>query len=245
MTTPGSSPRARGTPLQALDAGGLARFIPAGAGNTTNSTAVSSPTAVHPRGRGEHNTPESIANGQIGSSPRARGTHHEHPQRRRQPRFIPAGAGNTVVTGEEGGLPAVHPRGRGEHATVTGLAATSAGSSPRARGTHIRWLRIGATDRFIPAGAGNTLPPPPPPPLPSSPVTVHPRGRGEHDAITAHMHYGVGSSPRARGTHPGQLRGGVPLRFIPAGAGNTAIYLGGVPLWPVHPRGRGEHSMES
>ncbi len=74
----GSSPRARGT--QRISGGnvGLARFIPAGAGNTERRMAPWSRMSVHPRGRGEHPLPSRPLSSSFGSSPRARGTHFLH-----------------------------------------------------------------------------------------------------------------------------------------------------------------------
>jgi len=54
-----------------------------------------------------------------------------------------------------------------------------------------------------------------------------------------------GSSPRARGTLNGVADPRVELRFMPAGAGNTGLPEAGEHLWPVHPRGRGEHEVVS
>ena len=50
----GLSPLARGTPKQRCNTGENARFIPAGAGNTSSDPDVLSAQAVYPRWRGEH-----------------------------------------------------------------------------------------------------------------------------------------------------------------------------------------------
>ncbi|ESG53350.1 hypothetical protein SEEM162_19009, partial [Salmonella enterica subsp. enterica serovar Senftenberg str. 316235162] len=71
-------------------------------------------------------------------------------------RFIPAGAGNTMLSGIVRSLAAVYPRWRGEH-RVSNLTATAInGLSPLARGTRDFHSRVELPDRFIPAGAGNT-----------------------------------------------------------------------------------------
>ena len=53
-TLVGSSPLARGTPTSSPHHERGQRFIPARAGNTSITPAVSGPSAVHPRSRGEH-----------------------------------------------------------------------------------------------------------------------------------------------------------------------------------------------
>ena len=143
------------------------RFIPACAGNSLRREHRSCQRAksgsVHPRVRGEHSASASILVVHIGSSPRARGTPLPEVRRRRQPRFIPACAGNTKA-----GL-------------LGQLAISYAGSSPRVRGEH----RVAKTllfeihpQRFIPACAGNTNTQP----ASLVPRSVHPRVRGEHIA---------------------------------------------------------------
>ena len=90
---------------------------------------------------------------------------------------------------------------------------------------------------LIPASAGNT----PHQAHRSRSFSVHPRGRGEHTVVELVNCSTHGSSPRARGTLNGVADPRVELRFIPAGAGNTGLPEAGEHLWPVHPRGRGEH----
>ena len=136
VTLHGSSPRARGTRQRRVAFGDGARFIPAGAGNT------SAVWSVAPRW--------------CGSSPRARGTLHQREGDRRFGRFIPAGAGNTIFPMPSCDQCRVHPRGRGEHSRRRFARYFPTGSSPRARGTRRAVaLEVGG-GRFIPAGAGNT-----------------------------------------------------------------------------------------
>ncbi len=91
--------------------------------------------------------------------------------------------------------------------------------------------------RFIPAGAGNTRT--------NSTCSfvspVYPRWRGEHTLPyrTNQMMHGL--SPLARGTQPLVWRDKKNLRFIPAGAGNTAAQHKECWFQPVYPRWRGEH----
>ena len=192
-----------------------------------------------------------------GSSPRARGTLGELLLQLAIGRFIPAGAGNTSPGRTARAPSPVHPRGRGEHAMAIPALWPVCGSSPRARGTLGYLARPARTPRFIPAGAGNTSS------IKFAPaeIAVHPRGRGEHRlsisvslALAVHPRgrgehpdgfgvavFKIGSSPRARGTPTLGDQGRDCWRFIPAGAGNTFLHFPVWPMWPVHPRGRGEH----
>ncbi len=92
------------------------------------------------------------------------------------------------------------------------------GSSPRVRGTRKEKGPPFRVSRFIPAGAGNTIPVQ----AEFDPGPVHPRGCGEHGGLIN----------ISRG----------PSRFIPAGAGNTRVIWSCRWLRSVHPRGCGEHS---
>ena len=172
-----------------------------------------------------------------GSSPQARGT----PILALLPcacrRFIPAGAGNTDATHRLFIQLSVHPRRRGEHSVGRAADLYSAGSSPQARGTLIAEDVQDGLRRFIPAGAGNTVAGV----AQAAGPAVHPRRRGEHVPIPSGRFIMTGSSPQARGTHYPSTPGVDDVRFIPAGAGNTAAPTSGVPTSAVHPRRRGEH----
>ena len=132
LSSDGSSPRARGTPIFGHDVHHV------------------STVSVHPRVRGEHWHSSLVLHPLrfIPASPR------RPPPRFR--RFIPACAGNTRCPAGATGSTTVHPRVRGEHSYEGWLESKKVGSSPRARGT----LQIGGwkppSRRFIPACAGNT-----------------------------------------------------------------------------------------
>ena len=157
VCTAGSSPQARGTPQLRAAHSDAQRFIPAGAGNTDLVAPQIVEGAVHPRRRGEHSEPLRVIDAVLGSSPQARGTRSRSHKNRRIGRFIPAGAGNTGDGGPEFALSAVHPRRRGEHSGYYVAGVMRGGSSPQARGTRqiVKIDQVG--ERFIPAGAGNTL----------------------------------------------------------------------------------------
>ncbi len=192
----GSSPRARGTRATVgLRRAGW-RFIPAGAGNTSEGMSERALSPVHPRGRGEHPLCAFTHASRVGSSPRARGTRPYPIPPLSRTRFIPAGAGNTNRQNTSTGFASVHPRGRGEHEYRYGDMYERSGSSPRARGTLFAVAWLDNRHRFIPAGAGNTASCN----APGCSQAVHPRGRGEHGLAWLDLVSDDGSSPRARGT---------------------------------------------
>ena len=99
----------------------------------------------------------------------------------------------------EMGFGAGEPRWSGEHGNLPTAALSSAGLSPLARGTRSPGSISTTTNRFIPAGAGNTIQG-----LRIKPIsTVYPRWRGEH--VVKDVEQDNQS------------------RFIPAGAGNTSV----------------------
>ncbi len=180
-----------------------------------------------------------LAGRQIGLSPLARGTRGSAVAAGPSSRFIPAGAGNTLLLDGYYRTAAVYPRWRGEHVLVSIFEKSVTGLSPLARGTLNNRGVIGSSLRFIPAGAGNT----PSYRRPALPCSVYPRWRGEHSLSRIMRHGSPGLSPLARGTHCcGGCRGDR-HRFIPAGAGNTVAFGTTLPARSVYPRWRGEHSF--
>ncbi len=169
---------ARGTRYRWRNAELLVRFIPADAGNTRQRMRPPTRSPVYPRWRGEHlrGTRERCFG--IGLSPLARGTLPETFHELAVTRFIPAGAGNTIIPSHAPCSHPVYPRWRGEHPFALDPVLRMSGLSPLARGTlRLRYSGI-VFRRFIPADAGNTH---------ASPVArphtpVYPRWRGEHGA---------------------------------------------------------------
>ncbi|SQY29868.1 Domain of uncharacterised function (DUF2825) [Escherichia coli] len=131
----------------------------------------------------------------------------------------------------------VYPRWRGEHFSEAVYEDKKFGLSPLARGTPPRTHEQAITDRFIPAGAGNT----------SCLMcrwpggTVYPRWRGEHPFIFVSSWRDLGLSPLARGTRTKYPSLNPRRRFIPAGAGNTIETFHAIKQAAVYPRWRGEH----
>ena len=91
--------------------------------------------------------------------------------------------------------------------------------------------------RFIPAGAGNTVPKS----SHTGASTVYPRWRGEHAESMHNFDRENGLSPLARGTQKDIRSPALPNRFIPAGAGNTSRCRSCSGSGPVYPRWRGDH----
>ena len=213
----GSSPPARGTQWCSLPQGSWRRVIPACAGNTGRRCWWRSVPPGHPRLRGEHAFVTSGVIQKLGSSPPARGTHHLSHLPHGSARVIPACAGNTRPSPLGCSRPAGHPRLRGEHFRSHLPHRLSPGSSPPARGTHVRADLAADARRVIPACAGNT----PPNGITVSSLPGHPRLRGEHAPDPDNLNPTGGSSPPARGTHQTELEVRSSTRVIPACAGNT------------------------
>ena len=116
------------------------------------------------------------------------------------------------------------------------MRASSAGSSPRVRGTLTRGIGDACGERFIPACAGNAR-------LHRGPVTkrpVHPRVCGERHFGSGRSFRLPGSSPRVRGTRVAPRFRQYVRRFIPACAGNALAMAIAAAGLAVHPRVCGE-----
>ena len=111
-----------------------------------------------------------------GLSPLARGTHILQNTRLISTRFIPAGAGNTLVLNRPALETPVYPRWRGEHAAIIQKRTQGIGLSPLARGTRLNMY------------------------IYSLPYPVYPRWRGEHQNAAQLVTQKCGLSPLARGT---------------------------------------------
>ena len=92
----GSSPHARGTLSDIMDAFRQRGIIPACAGNTSAPSAWPDTATDHPRMRGEHRSGIRPDDGAPGSSPHARGTPDGPSLRALGRGIIPACAGNTL-----------------------------------------------------------------------------------------------------------------------------------------------------
>ena len=131
----GSSPHARGTRVLLILGQPRQRFIPACAGNASAARRMAARRTVHPRMRGERSCWIWSMVRTCGSSPHARGTLTNHDNHDHLRRFIPACAGNAGSGYRPCRTTAVHPRMRGERASIHFDSAMCDGSSPHARGT--------------------------------------------------------------------------------------------------------------
>ncbi len=172
----------------------------------------------------------------VGLSPLARGTQVKRWHPFRLFRFIPAGAGNSVISPVSALLFTVYPRWRGELVTLPCIITASRGLSPLARGTHPAHSCVPYLNRFIPAGAGNSRTSAPS----ISATSVYPRWRGELFIAPSSSSALRGLSPLARGTLMIKAERWIAQRFIPAGAGNSGSSGRRIASRSVYPRWRGE-----
>ena len=214
-TVTASDPRPA-PPLPKPPGPAASRFIPARAGNARSSSS--------PASRSD------------GSSPRGRGTHRGGQANPYPSRFIPARAGNAHDLDRGAAEETVHPRAGGERGVMGPAVRRCVGSSPRGRGTRPAVAGRSGRLRFIPARAGNAIPPCDVTP----PRSVHPRAGGERSRRFWKRTGFSGSSPRGRGTRHPPVELLAEDRFIPARAGNAGERPPGAPMGPVHPRAGGE-----
>ena len=139
---PGSSPLARGLHHCPRDDGSALRIIPARAGFTPSPGAATAARRDHPRSRGVYSPPTGRGRRAPGSSPLARGLLIIYHSSSSIIRIIPARAGFTPHgrPGRSGRRD--HPRSRGVYPPSSTWATTARGSSPLARGLHLRILGI-------------------------------------------------------------------------------------------------------
>ena len=145
VTFSGSSPLARGLRSWWSPFWGLARIIPARAGFTPHHGSHECDGTDHPRSRGVYRLRLRIVAAARGSSPLARGLRRlQHFGRlsRRGRRIIPARAGFTRPSDAQVWRLTDHPRSRGVYNLFQTYDQPRTGSSPLARGLHLRILGI-------------------------------------------------------------------------------------------------------
>ena len=152
-----------------------------------------------------------------GSSPLARGLLPHGYGGFPRGRIIPARAGFTPEYSHAPKPPSDHPRSRGVYPRAPTTMLMTPGSSPLARGLHMRLEKGIVADRIIPARAGFTRSV-----RRSSPRAMdHPRSRGVYSRAAVAIARGDGSSPLARGLQINAKYGLDVIGIIPARAGFT------------------------
>ncbi len=213
----GLSPWVRGTHHYVVTHERDARFIPVGAGNSFTLHHRSPMRTVYPRGCGE--LAYNLAGGyfHIGLSPWVRGTRQTKLFLGSSTRFIPVGAGNSLLSACSLALSPVYPRGCGELLNIDLFASITGGLSPWVRGTQHLKKSQSEPCRFIPVGAGNSYSAE----IKQIDVTVYPRGCGELLLNKCSLSSSGGLSPWVRGTPSNYPLYQITHRFIPVGAGNS------------------------
>ena len=211
----GSSPLARGLPVDWLSADGAWRIIPARAGFTASPMRTLCAATDHPRSRGVYPMHRTGGAGRGGSSPLARGLLKPSPGTRASKRIIPARAGFTLGVGHRFVPFWDHPRSRGVYPVSPSYQRATPGSSPLARGLQaVAWMGDHPAG-IIPARAGFT--------------PAHPTRDGESR----------GSSPLARGLPAMASAQPARMGIIPARAGFTSYAVPRPCPRSDHPRSRG------
>ena len=134
-------------------------------------------------------------------------------------RLIPACPRNTSPSTRSPAISKAYPCLREERATNSVRYLRSDGSSPRARGTHIKCLSQHRVSRLIPAREGNARGGW----RPRHARRAHPRLRGEHTLRTDRSFWQKGSSPLERGTPGAGAKSDGPGGLIPACAGTLWV----------------------
>ena len=214
----------------------LTRFTPAHAGTASSSSATVVSSAVHPRARGDGRASPLRPRHHHGSPPRTRGRRDGHGRAHQAPRFTPAHAGTAPGSAGCSTYPPVHPRARGDGARRRSSSTLQPGSPPRTRGRRPRPRRLGARKRFTPAHAGTAH-------YGFHPLlsaSVHPRARGDGQALALSLFDDAGSPPRTRGRRLSDRARRPGRRFTPAHAGTAGYGVTRAQGCSVHPRARGD-----
>ena len=152
----GSSPHTRGARPSTGRRASPSGIIPAYAGSTIWSPALTCWPTDHPRIRGEHRPGPGKFHLSGGSSPHTRGAPTYANPTGSPPRIIPAYAGSTRSGTRRLISRPDHPRIRGEHTYANMEQESILGSSPHTRGAHPAALPGDQSGRIIPAYAGST-----------------------------------------------------------------------------------------
>ena len=157
MARRGSSPLARGLRRGMRSDRISPRIIPARAGFTAGARGGNRGRSDHPRSRGVYSGEVLRSANFAGSSPLARGLRPPLGAVCDSPGIIPARAGFTGESSDDGVVDGDHPRSRGVYVMVTQDTGRYAGSSPLARGLRPHHPAHLGRGRIIPARTGFTV----------------------------------------------------------------------------------------
>ena len=192
-------------------------IIPAHAGHTVTLFSICSRAWDHPRTCGAYNNVASISMPFQGSSPHMRGILILIDYFVFFDGIIPAHAGHTRQSCQEGPAYRDHPRTCGAYYNLVRLDDIHKGSSPHMRGIQVMQTHLRGNSGIIPAHAGHT----------SRCLLLyqrrrdHPRTCGAYHRRRSSFRAGPGSSPHMRGMHHLLVLGGRLVGIIPAHAGHT------------------------
>jgi len=214
----GLSPRVRGSPAFARPPRDAAGSIPARAGEPLCGRSRRCKIGVYPRACGGALLTFGRVQGDVGLSPRVRGSRVEAALKSMGPGSIPARAGEPASACARMCADGVYPRACGG-AWGTGLEQQSRGGlSPRVRGSPHQLRRAERRFGSIPARAGE--------PMSAGRFTpasgVYPRACGGADRADWAKAELAGLSPRVRGSLRGDGAGAPAHGSIPARAGEPA-----------------------
>ena len=232
----GPSPRVRGSRTETVRWLGPLGSIPACAGKPSSHSRASAGLGVHPRVCGEAQGRPVAPVGDLGPSPRVRGSPHAPGDGSTRSRSIPACAGKPRPSRLTAAWSRVHPRVCGEATRPATRPLAHPGPSPRVRGSHGLVASALPQQGSIPACAGK----PGAIARRDGNAAVHPRVCGEAvDRRPDRMRH-PGPSPRVRGSPAGPSGGAAGRRSIPACAGKPRMTRARASRHKVHPRVCGE-----
>ena len=214
----GLYPRVRGNLRQLARGLGLARSIPACAGEPARAASSGWRKEVYPRVCGGTRRRQSAPRRGSGLSPRVRGNPGDMGRRPRRARSIPACAGEPSTADPPRIWPPVYPRVCGGTRQQTAFRKSDRGLSPRVRGNLIVDRISRRNTRSIPACAGEPLR------IRSEEMAawVYPRVCGGTSSPAAAQSMERGLSPRVRGNPAGASSRPGRGRSIPACAGEPS-----------------------
>ena len=157
VTHMGLSPRVRGSLIGEHERVGVARSIPACAGEPLLWRVESLTCPVYPRVCGGAFSCGLAMTGPLGLSPRVRGSHHHVHRVAHEAGSIPACAGEPSVTRSISRLRPVYPRVCGGADALGSALESYTGLSPRVRGSRRRQRDLVDAHGSIPACAGEPV----------------------------------------------------------------------------------------